>query len=170
VTKSVQVGCFGLLGLLILAAIGRAVIAQQPQPQQQGAGDTSRFALPTVGATVTLQGWELTLVAFGPYDRFAPVNPAAIKDQRALLVADMRITNLQPSPRDFTLSDFLLKAGDEREFKAAEQTATIEKGFVTSQAVQPGLTTEVRVVFDADPTLKVFTLTALGMQFEVQAP
>jgi hypothetical protein len=183
VRKVVKLGWVGLLGLLILAAIGGAVISNQPKPQQQpvsdaaqprqtaaAEADASKFALPKVGETTKQQGWELTLVAFGPYDRFAPVNPAATKNQRALLVADMRIKNLQTSPRDFTLSDFTLKAGDGREFKAAEQTATIEKGFVTSQAVQPGLTAETRVVFAADPTLKVFTLAALGMQFEVQAP
>jgi len=179
----VKLGGFGLLGLLILAAIGGAVISSQPRPLQQTVGDAdqpgqtaaaesaaSRFALPKVGEAAKLQGWEVTLVAFGPYDQFAPVNPAAAEDQHALLVADMRIKNLQANTRDFTPNDFTLQAGDGRKFKVAEQTATLEKGFVTGQTVQPGLTTATRVVFDADPTLKVFTLAALGMQFEVQAP
>lgn len=173
--KLLKVGCFGVIGLILLIVIGVAVSSQQPKPQQQVAGeaaktDAGKPAPAKVGQTATLRGWELTLTDFGPYERFAPDKPPATKAQGALLVADMKIKNTQNSTSNFTTNDFALKSADGREFKAAGQTATIERGFMITQTVQPGLTTENRVVFDVDPAVKAFTLTGLGMLFEVQVP
>jgi hypothetical protein len=117
-----------------------------------------------------LRGWELTLLDFGPYDRFSAGKPPTPKGQGALVVADMRIKNLQNSTSNFTTNDFSLKSGDGREFKPVGQTATIDRGFMVSQTVQPGLASENRVVFDIAPDAKDLVLTALGMQFSVPAP
>lgn len=177
--KIFKFGCFGIIGLLILGVIGAAVAGNQPKPVQQisgevpkpdQAGAAAKPALAKVGQTTTLKGWELTLSDFGPYDRFSPGKPPVTKAQGALLVADMKIKNLQNATSNFTQSDFVIKSPDGREFKSAGQTATIERGFMITQTVQPGLTTENRVVFDADPAVKTFTFTGLGMQFDVQAP
>lgn len=104
---------------------------------------------------------------FGPYERFSPSKPSATKAQGRLVVVDLKVKNLQNSTSNFSQNDFLLKASDGREFKPAGQTATIERGFMISQTVQPGLVTENRVVFDVDPAVTSFTFTALKMLFAV---
>ena len=170
-------GCLGVVALAVLIGVLVAVGLNQLKPQQavtgQPAPDKAGGATPAlaqVGQTVSLGGWELTLLDFGPYDRFSPGKPPVPQAQGKLVVADMRIKNLQNSTSNFTQGDFALKAGDGREFKAAAQTASIEKGFVVSQTVQPGLTTENRVVFDIDPAATDLTFTALRMQFQVPNP
>jgi hypothetical protein len=171
-----KVGCFGVIGLIVLIVACTAIVSNQPKPQQQVSGespaktDPNKPALAKVGQTATLRGWELTLSDFGPYERFEPAKPPVTKAQGVLLVGDMRIKNIQTSTSNFTMNDFSLKSADGREFKAAVQTATIERGFMITQIVQPGLTTENRVVFDVDPTEKAITFTGLGMQFDVQVP
>lgn len=172
--KVFKVGGFGCLGLMILVVACSVMVANRPQPQQQVSGQAvtssdGKPQLAKVGQTTTLKGWELTLSDFGPYERFAPDKPPVTQAQGRLLVADMRIKNLQDSTSNFTTNDFKLKAPDTREFAPTGQTAVIARGFLISQAVQPGLITENRVVFDVDPAVKAFTFTGLGMQFEVQA-
>lgn len=188
--KFFKLGCLGVIGLVILVAVIGSMVPKTEAPQQQvsqqsgpvssatatkpGAqiakAEPTKAPLGKVGETVSLKGWELTLLDFGPYDRFAGAKPPATKAQGVLLVADLKIKNLQNSTSNFTSGDFVLKSPDAREFKPAGQTATIERGFMITQTVQPGLITENRVVFDVDPSVKAFTFTGLGMQFEVQVP
>jgi Domain of unknown function (DUF4352) len=185
--RLVKFGCFGAIVLAALIVVLAVVAGNQPRPQQQVSGEPGQAKqqqvggeakataagtaeLARVGQTASLRGWELTLLDFGPYDRFSAGKPPTPKGQGALMVADMRIKNLQNSTSNFTLNDFVLKSGDGREFKAAGQTGSIDRGFLISQTVQPGLTTENRVVFDIAPDAKDLVFTALGMQFSVPAP
>jgi hypothetical protein len=186
VGKFFKFGCLGIIGLVIVVAVigaltkkpepvqqvsdGAAAPAQQAPASQPGKPEAAKPTLAKIGQTTSLKGWELTLSDFGPFDRFSPSKPPATKAQGALLVADMKIKNLQNSTSNFTSGDFVIKSPDGREFKSSGQTATIERGFMITQTVQPGLTTENRVVFDADPAVKAFTFTGLGMQFEVAVP
>ncbi len=176
--RLVKFGCLGVLGLIALAIV-LLVATSQNKPQQQVSGQPGAPAagapagkpeLARIGQAASLRGWEVTLSDFGPYDRFSPGKPPATKAQGVLIVADMKIKNLQNSTSNFTTNDFSLKSGDGREFKPAGQTGTIERGFVISQTVQPGLTTENRVVFDIAPDAKDLVFTALGIQFSVPAP
>lgn len=170
-------GCLVLVGLAIVAIVVLVAVGNRSQSSPQVSGEpkpsgaqavtNNKSQMATSGQTVQLGGWEVTLLDFGPYDRFSPGKPAATKSQGVLVVADMRIKNLQNSTSNFTQNDFILKAGDGREFKPAGQTATIDRGFVISQTVQPGLTTENRVVFDIDPAAKDLTFTALKITFSV---
>jgi hypothetical protein len=121
------------------------------------------------GQTATLGGWEVTLLDFGPYDRFSQQKPPT-QPQGKRVVADMRIKNMQNSSSNFTTNDFELKTADGRTFKPDSVTASIDRGFVISQSVQPGLTTENRVVFDIDPAATGLTFTALKMVFSVPNP
>lgn len=124
-------------------------------------------SVPKVGETIAASGWEVRLLDFGPYERFSPDRPPATKGQGKLVVADMRIRNLQNSTSNFTQNDFELKSSDGRTFRPAGQTASIDRGFVITQQVQPGLVTENRVVFDVDPAARGLTFTALKIQFSV---
>jgi hypothetical protein len=173
----IKLGCIGIIALIAIVAIVAVLAGNQPRPQQQVSGQPApagqaagKPELAKVGQTASLKGWEVTLSDFGPWERFSPAKAPATKPQGKLVVADMKIKNLQTSSSNFTTNDFSLKTGDGREFKPAGDTATIERGFVISQSVQPGLTTENRAVFDVDPAAKDLLFNALGMQFSVPNP
>jgi hypothetical protein len=173
VGKALKFGCLGIVGVAIVLGALIAFGASQAKPAQQsvsGTAGTPGTTLAGIGQTATLGGWEVTLLDFGPFERFSPGKAPTPQPQGKLIVADLRIKNLQNSTSNFTQSDFVLKADDGREFKPAGQTATIDRGFVISQTVQPGLTTENRVVFDVDPAVSSLVFTALKMQFGVQNP
>lgn len=187
--RLLKLGCLGLLGfVLLLAVVGIATSGgrQQGQVVSGGAqaggsqaggsaggaepkagGAQPKAELAKVGQTASRGGWEVTVLDFGPYERFSAGKAPGTPPQGRLLVVDMRIKNLQNSTSNFTTNDFALKAADGREFKPSAQTATIDRGFVISQTVQPGLVTENRVVFDVDPAVKEFTFTALGTQWQL---
>jgi hypothetical protein len=118
---------------------------------------------------VKLQGWEVTLLAFGPYERFSP-GPSASQARGALVVGELRITNIQNRPADLTLSDFVLRAGDGRRFEPAAETATVERGLVAVETVQPQETIERRVVFDVPLDARDLALEALEIEFSVPSP
>lgn len=168
-------GCFSWIGIGAAVIVGIGIIAliitprtSQPSTTVSGTAGpkAAATALPTVGQTASLGGWEVTLLDFGPYERFDQSKaPTAAQGKR--VVADMRIKNLQTSTSNFTQSDFELKAADGRTFKPDSVTASIQRGFMISQQVQPGLTTENRVVFDIAPTAQGLTFTALKMVFSV---
>lgn len=185
-------GCFSWIGIgaAVIVGIGViALIAKPPgtsqttsvsgtvapaQPKAQDAAKEKPAAVPptpvpSVGQTLQQGGWEVTLLDFGPYGRFAATKPATAA-QGKLMVADMRIKNLQSSTSNFSTNDFELKSGDGRAFKPAGQTGTIERGFFLAQTVQPGLTTENRVVFDIDPSAQGLSFTALRITFSVPNP
>jgi hypothetical protein len=173
--RLLRLGCLGVIGLMVLlVAIAMFAPRQQPQPQisEQPAGMAGdKPSMAQIGQTVSLGGWEVTLVDFGPYDHFAPSKPPATKARGALVVADMQIKNLQNSTSNFTTNDFTLRAGDGREFKPVGQTTMIDRGFTISQTVQPGLRQRNRVVFDVDPNAPgPLIFTALRTQFEVPHP
>jgi len=60
-----------------------------------------------------------------------------------------------------------LLSPDGRKFSPSGPTASIDKGFIGSQTVQPGLSTENRVAFDVDPSVEEFTLQVLGLPFRI---
>lgn len=176
--RLLKLGCLGIIGLVVVVGIIIAIGASQSKPaQQQVSGQpvapATAVAKPEpakVGQTANLGGWEVTLLDFGPYERFAPGKPPPTKSQGRLVVADMRIKNRQNASSNFTTNDFVLKSGDGREFQPTGETAIIERGFMISQSVQPGLVTENRVVFDIDPAAKDLVFRALGVQFSVPNP
>lgn len=177
-------GCLWWVGALVVGIIvltlGGAFVqgftgaSATPTPQAsfasgQAATKPSPTPLATVGQTVQLGGWQVTLMDFGPYDRFDQRKPST-SAQGKRVVADMRIKNLQNSTSNFTTNDFELRTGDGRTFKPDGVTASIERGFGFSQTVQPSLTTDNRVVFDLDPTAVNLTFTALKIIFRVPNP
>ena len=166
--RLVGLGLVALIGVLLLVGDGRSWPQRglPGQPAREAAGG-SRFA--QVGETVKLQGWEVTLLDFGPYERFSP-GPPASQARGVLVVGELRITNIQNRPADLTLSDFALEAGDGRRFEPAAETATVERGLVAVETVQPQETIERRVVFDVPPDARDLVLEALEIEFSVPAP
>ena len=164
----VGLGLVALMSLLILLG-GRHSFTQQQlssQPVPQPA-DGARFA--QVGETVKLQGWEVTLLGFGLYERFSSSPPLAPKTGGVLMVADLQIKNIQSRTSDFTLNDFVLKAGDGRRFGPAPETTNIERGLVAGETVQPDQRTDKRVVFDVSPNARDLVFEALEIEFTVPA-
>ena len=130
-------GCFGLIGIVVLLVALALLAPKPPPPQPTISGQPASTAtggapaVAQVGQTASLGGCEVTLLDFGPYERFATLPPPT-PAQGKRMVADMRIKNLQTSTSNFTTSDFELKAADGRSFKPDGTTATIERGFVIS--------------------------------------
>lgn len=194
--RLLKLGCLGIIGLVVVVGVIAAVAGGNKSPAPSAVittptsapaagkpsdapGKPAEAAKPTdapkptlaqIGQTVSLGGWEITLADFGPYEKFSPGKPPATKAQGKLVVADMKIKNLQNTSSNFTTGDFSLKSGDGRTFQPSGQTASIERGFLIAQTVQPGLTTENRVVFDVDPAAKDLTFNALKMVFSVPNP
>ena len=173
--KVLKIGCLGLVVALGLVVILAVVGSTQPKPPQTISGQPAPVAgstpvLAQVGQTATLGGWEVTLLDAGPWERFSPTRAPATKAQGRLLVTELRIKNLQTSTSNFTTNDISLKSDDGREFKPSGETAVIERGFMISQTVQPGLQTDNRAVFDIDPAARDLVLTVLKVQFHVPPP
>jgi hypothetical protein len=148
---------------------GQAPSALVGNPQTApiaGRPQSSSADLVSVGQPVAQGGWEVTVTDFGPFSTFSnrQVSPPP---QGKLLVVAFTAKNLQSRTSNFASHDFELRAPDGRKFAPAGSTASIEKGFVLSQTVQPGLSTENRVVFDVDPAVNDWTLQALGIQFRL---
>lgn len=177
--RFLKFGCLGIVGLVVLMVVIAGLAGTKKDPPQQivasggqapPAAVSTAVPMGTVGDTVKAGNWELTLRQFDTYEKVAgkPLSAGTPKPQGTLLVADFSARNLHSATSNFTSNDFLLIAPDGRQFKTA--SVAIEKNFPFTQQVQPGLVTENRVVFDADPAVKEWTLKALGMQFAVVAP
>jgi len=174
VGQVLKFGCLGIVGLVILGIVIAVATPKGSQTANSGGTQTNnpgaaKPAAPpaaTIGDTVAKGGWEVTITNFGPYEDFG-ARPASPPPQGKLVVAEFTAKNLQQRISNFTTNDFTLQTGDGRKFTPAGPTASIDKGFVISQTVQPGLTTNNRVVFDIDPAATDLTLTALGIPFHV---
>jgi hypothetical protein len=159
--RLLKFGCLGIIGLVVVIVI---IAIASPKPQQTVNGQP--VALAQVGQTAAKGGWEVSVVRYGPYAVFggrAPNPPP----QGKLMVVEFVAKNTQNRTSNFTTNDFSIEAGDKRKFAPAGATASIDKGFFITQTVQPGLTTENRVVFDLDPSARDLTLHALGLDFKL---
>jgi hypothetical protein len=156
-------GCLGVIGLVAVFVV-LAVVTAKPAPQQIVNGQPSQMA--QVGQTASKGGWEVMVKGYGPWAQYVNRNPST-PPQGKLMVVDFNAKNLQDKTSNFTDSDFTVEAADKRKFRPANQGASIDKGFVISQTVQPGLATENRVVFDLDPSARDLTLHVLGMDFKL---
>src|SRR5215213_6219402 len=119
-----------LIGVVILVAARGVIPGQQlPRPPTPEVGVDSPLA--RIGETVKLQGWEVTLLDFAPYQG-ASSDPSGTSEVRgSLFVADVRVRNIQSRESEYSLKDFAVRAGDGRTFGPSPETASIERGLVT---------------------------------------
>ena len=158
-----------LIGIGVAVLVLTAIASAAPKPEQQAAAEAPRgapAALPSVGETASKGGWQVTLVAYGPYEEFIRQAPSP-PPQGKLVIVELAVKNLQQRTSNFTGNDFEIQTRDSRKFAPDRRTGAIDKGFVISQEVQPGLTTNNRVVFDIDPAARDLTFVALGVQFKL---
>lgn len=176
--KKLGLGCLGLLvlgiGLIVILVATSAGRGSSPQTTTaQGAAGTRsapaanpRAEAAPIGDTAQRGNWEMTVVKFGPWDQFAS-RPPSTSAQGRLMVVEFTAKNLHQQTSQFGTQDFVIEAGDGRKFQPASATASIDKGFTITQRVQPGLTTENRLVFDLDPAASDLVLIGLGMYFRL---
>jgi hypothetical protein len=162
----VSVGLAVAIGTLILVG-SRPLGLGGPlsiQPPSEAASD-SRFA--RIGETVKLQGWEVTLLDFAPYQG-ASSGPSGTSGVRgSLFVADVRVTNIQSRASEYSLKDFAVRAGDGRRFGPSPDTWSIERALVTGETVQSLETSERRVLFDVPADARDLVLQVLEVEFGI---
>jgi hypothetical protein len=130
-----------------------------------GAGGDPDY--PHIGETVKLQGWEVTLLAFGPYESTPGELPPDM--QATLMMADVRIRNIQNRASDYRLEDLVLRTNDGRRVPPDARTGGIEGGLSASETLQPLEVSERRVLFDVPADAGDLVLEVLEVQFRVPA-
>ena len=121
--------------------------------------------LPGIGEPVKFQGWEVTLLRFAPHERPQPSGASA-----TLVIAELRLRNIQNRSASFTPNDFIVKTADRRSLKPATATATLERGLTTGEELPPGGVTERRVAFEVPSGDAPLILEALEIEFSLPAP
>ncbi len=157
-----------LIGVVILVA-ARGVIPGQQLPKPPAPETDGDSPLARIGETVKLQGWEVTLLDFAPYQG-ASSSPSGTSEVRgSLLAADVRVRNIQSRESEYSLRDFAVRTGDGRTFGPSPETARIERGLVTGETVQSLETSEVRVLFDVPADARDLVLQVLEVEFGIPA-
>jgi len=160
-----MVGLAILLSGLVILGRGR-VISGNRLPSQTAAQAGGERDYARIGDTVKLQGWEVTLLAFGPYDSSASTEP--LSDAPAdLMMAGVLIRNIQGRTAEYKLDDFGLVTGDRRRVRPDPRTTSIQGGFSSSETVQPLEVSERRVLFDVPANADELVLEVLEIQFRV---
>ena len=164
---------WGLVAVAILLIASVVIGSTSPPPRVTPAPATPTVAttpvIALIGQAVGLGGWDVTLLDFGPYEKFERRRPATFANGTHV-VADMQIQNRQSVQAVLALNDFMLTRDDGQAFPPAPETASIIGGFFVSQSIQPAQTLGIRIVFDIDPNARGLTLTALGTQFRIAEP
>jgi len=121
--------------------------------------------LPTVGDTVTDAQWEVTLSAFGPYEKLVGhTAPAGSGDN--LVVAEFAVKNLQRWTGTLRPDNLSIEDESGRKFAPSGHTSSIPKGFWLTW-VQADQTAEQRAVFELDAAAIGLTLAVLGARFRM---
>ena len=167
-----KVGCFGIIVLGVVGAIGVAM---------QGAGTKgSAVATPggtappaavaspdrgTIGDTRRNGNWEITLDAATDGPKLGDATA-----QGVFLVTKLTLHNLGQQTANLTSGDFSAVSASGRTFTPSSAGSTAALGtdppvLWLLQEVQPGLSMQVRVIFDVDPATSPYTLHAAGTVF-----
>jgi hypothetical protein len=158
-----------MLGTVVLDSLlgdGGIKAARQLEPCRVDAYLTATDARPArIGQTVTLDGWQVTLLDFGPAEFYGRGTAPALSAQPYSVVADLRLRNLEGAPKTFRSQDFLLRSQDGRVFHPVGQAFRLEWGFVPGQTVPPGQITASHVAFDIEPGAEASSLTVLNLTY-----
>ena len=120
---------------------------------------------PGIGEPVKFQGWEVTLLGFVPDER-----PQASSASGILVIAELRLRNLQNRPAGFTPSDVILNTADGRSLRPSTATATLGRGLTTREELPPGAVAERRVAFEVPPGATPLILEVLEIEFSLPTP
>lgn len=118
------------------------------------------------GNTFTRGGWAVTPFVFWDYDAYTIGRTPTSRPQGKYYVAEMLVQNLQTTAKPLSSGDFTMVSPDGRQFIPSSETIFVEHGFLL-QNIQPGLSADVALVFDLDPKVTTWTITAVGIPFTI---
>ena len=187
--KTLAFGCLGVLVLGVVAIVAIVVgVANAPEEEQvtvassaassrgsETASATSTVApLPTLGATARKGNWEITFLAQEKMTEIQGGTFGSEKAQGEFRVLTLKLANV--GNRSFPLNshDFSLNTPDGVEYSTSSDGHTALIGEETGpevlsgfETIQPGLSLDVRVVFDVPPNATGFVLDVQGVRFAV---
>ncbi|MCY3958510.1 MAG: DUF4352 domain-containing protein [Chloroflexi bacterium] len=183
-------GCLGIVvvGVLLIVIIVLA-LANAPEEEQvvvstgnqtssstaqAGAASVAQEALPSIGAAARKGNWEITFKAQEKTTEIQGGTFGSEKAQGEFRILTLNLANV--GNRSFPLNshDFSLNTPDGVEYNTSSDghTALIgeESGpevLSGSETIQPGLSKDVRVVFDVPPNATGLILDVQGVRFAV---
>ena len=179
-----KVGCLGLLGLLIVIVtiMVVALATSPPEPQvvvttgnQTKAAElvTTSAPLPSVGQAARKGNWQVTFQA----QEKAPElrgGFSAVNAQGEFRILTLTLANVGKRSYALNSHDFLLVTPDGVEYSLASEVGVSAFGeesgppvFWLIETIQPGLSKDVRVVFDVPPGVTGFVLKVQDVRFAV---
>lgn len=139
------------------------VLPPVPRPEESALSEA--FAGPGVGQTAADDRWEVTLIAYGPYEQVVG-HPPKSHVEGVLVAADFRASNLQRWTGNLTPAEAWIENASGSRISPAGETSSVEKGFWLDW-VQGGQSLERRLVFDVDPSSHPVALNILGLRFRL---
>lgn len=188
--RVLRYGCLGVvvIGVLLVVVIVVSV-ANAPQEEQvvvtrgdqggsqaaQPAAESSEeAALPSIGAAARKGNWEITFIAQEKTDEIQGGTFGSEKAQGEFRILTLTLANVGKSSFPLNSHDFSLNTSGGIEYNTSSdgRTALIgeESGpevLSGSETIQPGLSKDVRVVFDTPPDTTGFVLDVQGVRFAV---
>lgn len=188
--RVLRYGCLGIVvvGVLLIVIIVLA-LANAPEEEQvvvstgnqtssstaqAGAASVAQEALPSIGAAARKGNWEITFKAQEKTTEIQGGTFGSEKAQGEFRILTLNLANV--GNRSFPLNshDFSLNTPDGVEYNTSSDghTALIgeESGpevLSGSETIQPGLSKDVRVVFDVPPNATGLILDVQGVRFAV---
>jgi len=186
--KVLGFGCLGLFGIGIIAVIVVIIgLANAPQEEQvvvsTGNQATTRGAdsdspspeeveLPTLGDAARKGNWQITFLA---QDKTTEIKGAfsSEKAQGEFRILTLTLANVGRETHAINSHDFRLETPDGIEYELANVGISAlgdddgPEVFWLIEQIQPGLSKDVRVIFDVPPSVAGFVLDVQGVRFAV---
>ena len=188
--RVLRYGCLGVLGVgVLLVVIIVLAVANAPEEEQvvvstgnqsssstaqTGAAAVAQESLPSIGAAARKGNWEITFIAQEKATEIQGGTLGSETAQGEFRILTLKLANV--GNRSFPLNshDFSLKTPDGVEYNTSSDGHTaligeesgpeVLSGFET---IQPGLSKDVRVVFDVPPGATGLILDIQGVRFAV---
>jgi hypothetical protein len=148
----------------------QATVAPQPT--------ATAVTLPTVGGQASKGGWAIGINDMRAVSKLGETQFSKGTTAQGLYVLlTMTAKNLQQKTSNLNTWDFVMKTPGGVEFKTSSEGSTsllmsspTVKPLSLAEEVQPGLQKNFALVFDVNPDVRQYVLTAAGIDFQINLP
>jgi len=160
------------------AAAAKPTSTSAPAATATPAPTATPVALPKVGDTVSKGGWAIGLTDMKTASVLGQSQfSKGTKAQGIFVVLTVSAKNLQNQTSTLNTWDFTMKSPDGAKFNTSSEGSTEllfsnpdVKPLSLADQVQPGLTKAFALVFDVNPDVKHYTLSAASIDFAMDLP